>query len=112
MSLPFVEGSLTRIDDKTLSFKLVNYVGTGSATVRIRVLMDGEDVTSKTKVRIGSEERSITQPMVVYSSYGENIEFIISSDKPIPAGKHKFRVEISVESPIWTTITTEFEGEA
>lgn len=111
MSLPYVEGSLTRIDEKTISFKLVNYVGTGSATVRIKAFMNGKDVTRNTTARIGTEERNIAQPLTVYATYGDEIEFIIRSDEPIPTGKHSFRIEIEIQAPIWTTLTTEFEGE-
>jgi len=111
MSLKYVENSLSRVDDKTISFKLMNNYASGSATIDGKILLDGIDVTKYTTAKLAGQSITVGENMDIYSEYGDIIEFIISLDKKIERGKHKIEVEMKIKYPIWATLRSEFEGE-
>jgi hypothetical protein len=109
MSLDYVEESLIRVNEKTLEFKLVNHIASGSGYIQAKVLLDGEDVTEKSAMKIGTQEaRQLKRDMFVTSYYGDQVLFTISSDEPIKRSLHKIKVVCDVET--LGSYTAELEG--
>lgn len=109
MSLDYVEGSLKRVDEDALEFKLINHVESGSGYIGVKVLLDGKDVTDKLTMKIGTQEARQVRPyMFVTSDYGDEVLVTIKLDEPIKRGPHKVKVVCNVE-PLGS-YTAEFEG--
>ena len=109
MSLDYMKESLGRVNEKALEFKLVNHVASGSGYIRAKVLLDGEDVTEKSVMKIGTQEaRKLKRDMFVTSYYGDSVLFTIRNDEPIAHGLHKVRVLCDVE--MLGSYSAEFEG--
>ena len=108
-SLDYVEDSLNRVDENTLEFKLINHVDSGSGYVGVRVFLDGEDVTDKSTMKIGTQKARQVRPyMFVTSDYGDQVLVTIKLDESIERGLHKVRVVCNVE--MLGSYTAEFEG--
>ena len=109
MSLDYVKDSLRRVSEKVLEFRLVNHVASGSGYVGGKVLLDGEDVTDKSTMKIGTQDaRQVKRDMFVTSYYGDQVLFTISSDEPIKRSLHKIKVVCDVET--LGSYTAELEG--
>jgi len=109
MSLDYVEESLIRVNEKALEFKLVNHIASGSGYIQAKVLLDGEYVTEKSVMKIGTQEaRQVKPGMFVTSYYGDPVLFTIGNDEPIAHGLHKVRVLCDVE--MLGSYSADFEG--
>ena len=87
MSLDYVEGSLKRVDEDALEFKLINHVESGSGYIGVKVLLDGKDVTDKLTMKIGTQEARQVRPyMFVTSDYGDEV-LVTSRDGAQAVGK-------------------------
>ncbi|RJS85216.1 hypothetical protein CW702_01465 [Candidatus Bathyarchaeota archaeon] len=110
MSLRYIEGSLRRINENSIGFKLINYIESGAGYINLKVLLDGEDVTEESSIKIGGqEERKVKPYMFVSSNYGDEVAVTISREKPIRKGPHKIKVECTID--MLGFYSTEFEGE-
>ena len=108
MSLDFVKGSFRRVGESALEFRLVNHVESGSAYVNVKVLLDGNDVTTKSSMKIGTqEERQVKPSLYVTSYYNDPVLMTIQLDEPVRRGLHKVEVTCYVE--MLGSYSTEFE---
>ncbi len=114
MSISYVKGSLKNVDKDNdgvadhLQFKLINYLGSGSASVSdIRVLVDGKDVTDKTTFKIGDKPPKPAKSLnYVTAYYGDEVLVEIKHDGEIKPGLHKIEVSAKID---WETFNIEFE---
>jgi hypothetical protein len=98
MSLDYVKGSFRRVSENVLAFKLVNRIDSGSANINLKVLLDGEDVTGKSTMKIGGQEtRRVKPSMHVTSYYNDLVLVTIELDGPVKRDLHKAKVTCSVE---------------
>ena len=98
-------------DNKTILLKLKNNVGSGEATVNIQVFIDGQDVTDRSKLKIGNRDfNPITKNMNVYSFYGDDLIIKVELEEPLQPKKHEAKLRYEIISPIWLsdTCTKEF----
>jgi len=100
MSLRYVKGSMKNVDQDndgtpdTLTFKLINYIGTGSSYVTMKVIIDGKEYTDKASISIaGRDFVKIVPDMFVYSTYGDEITIKVDHGGQIELGKHKVVIE-------------------
>lgn len=109
VSLGYVKDSLRRVSDNVLEFKLVNHIESGSGYIGVKVLLDGEDVTDESTMKIGTQEaRQVKPHMFVTSSYGDHVLLTIKLDEPIKRDLHKVRVTCNVD--MLGSYSAEFEG--
>lgn len=98
MSLDFVKGSFGRAGENVLEFKLVNHVGSGSGSISVKVLLDGDDVTDKSMMKIGTQEaRRVKPSMYVTSYHNDPVLMTIELDEPVKRDLHKVKVTCYVE---------------
>ncbi|MCD6444036.1 hypothetical protein J7L70_03415 [Candidatus Bathyarchaeota archaeon] len=113
--LPYVKGSMENVDldedgvKETLVLKFQNRVGSGTASVDLRVSVDGVDYTEKSSIKIADGEPKPLKPnMYVTSYYGDEIAILINHGGEVKPGKHKVTLKISVN---WETYETTIEDE-
>jgi len=98
LSLDYVKGSFRRASENVLEFKLVNHVESGSGSISVKVLLDGNDVTDKSTMKIGTQEaRSVKPSMYVTSYYNDPVLMTIELDEPVKRDLHKVKVTCYVE---------------
>jgi hypothetical protein len=112
---PYVKGSMENIDlDKdgvkeTLTLKFQNRIGSGSASVDLKVYVDGVDYTNKASIKIADKEaRSITSGMYVASYYGDEVYVMVNHGGKLGPGKHRVNLWLRVD---WETYETVIEDE-
>jgi len=109
MSLTYVKESFKRLNENTLQFKLINYVGSGSGGAGVRLLLDGRDVTERSIIKIGSQEARPMKPYMYGSgAYGDEILFTVKLETPIKPGLHKIRLVFDIGGG--ESFSAEFEG--
>ncbi len=98
MSLDFVKGSFRRAGENVLEFKLVNHIESGSGSISVKVMLDGDDVTDKSTMKIGAQEaRRVKPSMYVTSYYNDPVLMTIELDEPVKRDLHKVKVTCYVE---------------
>lgn len=109
MSVDYLRGSLRRVDEKTIQFRLVNRIGSGSADVGIKVLLDGKDSTAWSTITRGNEgARPVKPSMEISSNYGDEFLVKVRSNTQIEPGPHK--VEVNFYIGYLGSFTAKFEG--
>lgn len=109
MSLIYLKKSLKRVDERTLQFKLVNGIDSGSADAGVTILLDGKDLTTRSTLRKGSGEFRPVKPfMYIISTYGDEFLITVKSNAPIELGPHK--IEVICEIDNLGTFSAKFEG--
>ena len=98
LSLDFVKGSFRRAGENVLEFKLVNHIESGSGSISVKVMLDGDDVTDKSTMKIGAQEaRRVKPSMYVTSYYNDPVLMTIELDEPVKRDLHKVKVTCYVE---------------
>jgi len=100
MSLRYVKGSMKNSDEDndgvpdTLTFKLINYIGTGSSYVTMKVFVDSKEYTNEASISIaGRDFIKVVPDMFIYSTYGDEITVKIEHSGEIKPGRHKVMLE-------------------
>jgi len=107
-SLGYVKGSFRRVSENALEFKLVNHVESGSGSISVKVLLDGNDVTDRSTMKIGTQEaRRVKPSMYVTSYYNDPVLVTVELDEPVKRDLHKVEVTCSVE--MLGSFSAEFE---
>lgn len=108
-SLNYVKDSLRRVSENVAEFELINHIESGSGYISVKVLLDGNDVTDKSTLKIGVQKARQVKPyMLVSSNYGDRVLLTIELDEPIKRDLHKVKVVCNVE--MLGSYSAEFEG--
>ncbi|MGQ9515414.1 MAG: hypothetical protein ACUVTL_10290 [Thermoproteota archaeon] len=113
MSIPYVPSSMKNVDKDGdgiadhLQFAIINRVDSGSASIGIKLSIDGMDFTEKSTLQIGSQKPQKLGPyLYISTNYGDRCIVEVDHAGKIKAGKHK--VKIMTNTPVGT-YTSEFE---
>jgi len=113
MSIPYVSSSMKNIDKNGdgvpdhLQFALINRVESGSASIGMKLLIDGADFTEKATLQIGSQKPQNIGPYVyIITNYGDRCIVEVNHEGEIKPGKRKVRITAS--TPVGS-FTSEFE---
>ncbi len=110
-SLDYMKDSLRRVSENSLEFRLLNHIESGSGYINVKVLLDGDDVTDKSTMKIGTQEARQAKPyMYVTSYYNDQVLVTIELDEPIKRDLHKVEVTCYVE--MLGSYSAEFEENA
>lgn len=108
-SLGYEKGSFRRVSENVLEFMLVNRIESGSGYINVKVLLDGDDVTGKSTMKIGAQEARRAKPyMYVNSYYNDRVLITIELDEPVKQDLHRVKVSCSVE--MLGSYSAEFEA--
>jgi hypothetical protein len=113
MSIPYVPSSMKNVDKDGdgvadhLQFAVTNRVDSGSASIGMKLFIDGADFTDKGTLQIGSQKpQKLGSYLYISTNYGDKCFVEVDHAGKIKAGKHK--VKITVNTPVGT-YTSEFE---
>ncbi|MBO3802866.1 MAG: hypothetical protein JTT11_03170 [Candidatus Brockarchaeota archaeon] len=116
MSVPYVPSSMKNLDKDGdgvadhLQFAVTNKVESGSASIGVKLQIDGVDFTDRGVMQIGSQKPQKLGPyLYISTNYGDKCVVEVEHGGKIKAGKHKVRMTVS--TPVGT-FTSEFEDTA
>ena len=90
-----------------LQFAFINRVESGSASIGMKLLIDGTDFTEKATLQIGNQKPQDIGPHVYISTnYGDRCIVEVNHEGKMKPGKHK--VIITASTPVGL-YTSEFE---
>jgi hypothetical protein len=91
-----------------LQFAIINKVDSGSASIGIKLQIDGVDFTDKGILQIGNQKpQKLGSYIYINTDYGDTCVVEVNHGGKIKAGKHT--VKIMVNTPVGT-YTSEFEA--
>lgn len=116
MSIPYVPTSMKNIDKDGdgvvdhLQFAITNEVDSGSASIGVKLLIDGTDFTDRATLQI-EKQRPQNLGSYIYISTRQGDRCVVDIDHAgkIKPGKH--RVKITVDTPVGS-YSSEFEDMA
>lgn len=112
LPLQYVKNSFRVLEDGAVEFGLKNLEGSARISVSPSIFIDGEDVTSRSQIRVGGGEfRPVEQNMVLDVFLGQTITVRSRPMRPLGAGAHTVKVVVKINMPLWATLETEFRVE-